>query len=249
MTETPAGDTLLEGSHVVVASPKGQGSIFGKLGMLGGGIGALVGSAIDNSRAQSAAKESAGSAIDRLKLKWFNEMNASLKKLADESPDQYKLVIGTTEEPGIKLRVYGRLSPTKTEGDFSATVAVKTRLKDADDKEVRREYSYVLFPARSIGGDNGWAAQGPTSLKASSEIAVMRLARVIAEDVSGAYKSKLAADDLPTLLWKPPLAEQPLTYYIVEETDDVYLVIPSFRGKPLRGLLLVLDKAFVKKES
>ena len=80
MTETPSDDTLLDGSHVVVALVGGQGKLFGIIGMLGGGLVALLGSAIDNARTQSTAKESTGFAIDMMKLKWFNEMNAALKK-------------------------------------------------------------------------------------------------------------------------------------------------------------------------
>jgi hypothetical protein len=249
MTETPAGDTLLEGSHVVLAAPKGQSSIFSKLGMVGGGIGALLGSAIDNSRAQTAAKESAGNAIDRLKLKWFNELNAALKKLSTDEPDQFKLTIGTQDDPGAKLRVYARLSQTKTEGEFSAMLAVKARFKDADDKDVRREYSHVLMPARAVSGDNSWTAEGPTSLRASTDVAITRLARVIAKDLQGMYGAKRVAEDLPTLSWKPPIAEQAITYFIVDETGDAYVVHPSFRGKPLRALLAILEKSLVKKEN
>ena len=48
MTETPAGETLLEGSHVLVAPAGGQSKLFGMMGMLGGAIGAAPGTAIDN---------------------------------------------------------------------------------------------------------------------------------------------------------------------------------------------------------
>lgn len=249
MTETPAGDALLEGSHVIVASPKGQGSLFGTIGMLGGAVGALFGTAIDSSRAQASARESAGAAIDRLKLKWFNEMNAALKKLATDEPEQFKLVSGTQDDPGAKLRVFARLAKTKNENEFSATLSVKARFKDADDKDTRRDYSHPLTPARPIVGENSWTSDGPSSLRATSDVALTRLARVIAKDLQGAYAAKRAADDLPTISWKPPSAEQAITYYVVEETDDTFVVHPSFRGKPARPLLLLLDKSMVKKEN
>ncbi len=246
MNETVAGDALIEGSHVLVGTSSGQGSIFSKLGMLGGGIGAMLGSAIDNSVAQSAAKDSAGSAINALKLKWFNEMNAAIKKIAAAAPEKYKLEIGTPEDPGTKLRVFARITEAKATGQFWATLSVKARIKDAEGKETRRDYLYMLNPPRPMTGEGGWTTQGPSSLRAASDAAVERLALVIAKDVTGAYTSKFVAKDLPAISWKVAGAEAINTSFLIEETEDTYVVFPSLNGKPLRFSVFVLDKANLK---
>ncbi len=248
MTETPAGDALLEGSHVLVAPAGGQGKVFSTIGMLGGAIGALVGTGIDSARAQNAAKEGAGSAIDALKLKWFNEMNAALEKLATESPEKYKVTKGTPEEPGVKLRVFARLSPAKAEPQYAASLGVKTRFKGADDKEIRRDYSYPLFPHRALSGDGSWTAAGATSLRESSTVAINRLAPLIARDVNGELQSLITADALPAITIRLPGSEQPTKYFLIEETEDTYLVVPSIRDRPARFFWVLLDKSLVKKE-
>ena len=248
MTETPAGDTLLEGSHVIVAPAGGQGKLFGTIGMVGGALGALLGTAIDSAQAQSAAKESTRTVGDALKLKWFNEMNAALNKLASDAPEKYKITVGTPEEPGAKLRVFARLAPQKTEGQFSASIGVKTRFNGPDEKEIRRDYAYPLFPNRALVGEGSLTSAGPTSLRESSATAINRLAPLIARDVSGALQSVITAETLPPITLRLPNTEQPTKYFLVEETDDVYVVVPNFRDRPARFYWIMLDKAQVKKE-
>ena len=138
------------------------------IGMLGGGLGALLGSAIDNSRAQAVAKESTAAPTEALKLKWFNEMNAALNKLASDNPEKFKVTVGTPEEPGAKVRVFARITAAKTEGLFATSIGVKTRFNSPENKEIRREYLYPLFPDRALVGDGSWTAEGPTSLRESS---------------------------------------------------------------------------------
>lgn len=248
MTETPAGDTLLEGSHVIVAPAGGQSKLFGTIGMVGGALGALLGSAIDNAQAQSAAKGSTATVADALKLKWFNEMNAALGKLASDNPDKYKITVGTPDEPGAKVRVFARLTPQKAEGQFSVSIGVKTRFPGPEDKEIRRDYAYPLFPHRALVGEGSLTSPGPTSLRESSVTAINRLAPLIARDVSGALQSVISADTLPAITLRLPNTEQPTKYFLVEETDDVYVVVPNFRDRPARFYWIVLDKAHVKKE-
>lgn len=247
MTETPAGDALLEGSHVLVAPADGQGKFFSTIGMAGGAIGALLGTTIDRARAESAAKEGAGSAIDALKLKWFNEMNAAIEKVATQSPDRYKVTRGTAEDPGVKLRVFARLSPARTQGQYAAALGVKTRFKSADDKEIRRDYSHPLHPSRAIAGDGGWTAAGPSSLRESSAIAIDRLAKLIARDVNGELQSLVMADTLPVITLSLPGNDQPIKYFLVEETEDTFLVVPNVRDRPARFFWVLLDKAHAKR--
>ena len=72
----------------------------------------------------------------------------------------YKLEIGTSEEPGVKLRVYARLAGTKTEGKFSGSLVVKTRFNRPDDKKIHRDYSYAVFPSRPISGEDSRQLRG-----------------------------------------------------------------------------------------
>jgi hypothetical protein len=247
-TETVAGDTLLPESHIVVGAPQGQSSFFGRaLGIVGGGIGGLIGSAVDNSRAQSAAKETVGSAVDMLRLKWFKEMNEALQQASENEP-QYKVTTGTAEDPGVKIRVFTRLSQSKPEGPISATMTARTRQKLADsDKEARRDYVYIGLGAKAMTGEGSWTAQGPTSLRETTDLAVKRLAEVIVRDLSAAYAAKYTADDLKTVSWKAAGAEQVASFYAVDETVNTLVLFPSVRGKPFRGSLLVVDKAWLEK--
>jgi hypothetical protein len=247
-TETPAGDTLLEGGHVFVAPASGQGKLFGTIGMVGGALGALLGTAIDSAQAQATAKESAGTAADALKLKWFNEMNTALNQLASDNTEKYKIKVGTPDEPGAKLRVFARLTPTKTEGQFSTSIGAKTRFNGPDEKEIRRDYAYPLFPNRALVGEGSWTAQGAASLRESSATAINRLAPLIARDVNGALQAVITAETLPAISLRLPNSEQPTKYFLIEETDEVYLVVPNFRDRPARFFWIMLDKAHVKKE-
>ena len=248
MTETPAGDTLLEGSHVLVAPAGGQSKLFGTIGMLGGAIGAVLGTAIDNSRAQATAKDSTAAATDALKLKWFNEMNAALNKLASDNAAKFKVIVGTPEEPGTKLRVFARITAAKPEGQFATSIGVKTRFIGAEDKEIRRDYAYPLFPNRALVGDGSWTAEGPTSLRESSAAAINRLAPLIARDINGALQSVISAETLPAISLRLPGNDQPNKYFLIEETDEAFLVVPNVRDRPARFYWILLDKAHVTKE-
>ena len=85
-------------------------------------------------------------------------------------------------------------------------------------------------------------------MRESSVSAINRLAPLIARDVSGALQSVISADTLPAITLRLPNTEQPTKYFLLEETDDVYVVVPNFRDRPARFYWIVLDKAHVKKE-
>ncbi len=248
MTETPAGDALLPDSHVIFAAPKGQSSIFGGvLGIVGGGIGGLIGSAIDNARAQSAAKEGAGDSINQLKIKWFNEMNAALKLVGEKNP-KFRVEMGTVEDPGIKVRVYARMTPAKPEGHYSASLVARTRQRDpVTEKESNRNYFYFGVEARPIAGDGGWASIGDSSLRAATAIGVDRLAEAIAKDANGAYKDQYASENLKKVTWKFKDLDQPISIFVIEETDATIIAFPVNRDKASKFAVLVYEKSWIEK--
>jgi hypothetical protein len=85
-------------------------------------------------------------------------------------------------------------------------------------------------------------------LRESSATAVNRLAPLVARDISGAFQSVFAGETLPAITLRLPNTEQPTKYFLIEETEDVYVVVPNFRDRPARFYWIMLDKAQVKKE-
>lgn len=217
MSETPATDNLVDNSQVFLA---GDSEKHKWLGVFGGGVGALVGIAIDrsNNGVETSAKETLSI---KFKKPLLNIIRESSKINVVDSQSAADMIL----LPSARL-IKDNASLYHIE--FRLTV----RYKDPVKKSLSTaNYWFIGKEALPITGENGWSFNNAERLKGFSNIALSSLMKLTIKEMLGDYRKPVVSPKVMNL--KTPYMEG-VTKVIYRDTyGENVLVSIIFNGDPI----------------
>src|SRR5258708_1954994 len=214
-TETPAEDYLIPDSQVFIAGKGGAARYF-----------SLLGVAIDKSRNESAISGSA----DAFRVNFKEQLAQALKVVSAKSSPWGQAPALVETGGDILMLPAARLVMRDDESKADLSFRVTVRFKDVAGDEGRKNYWYP-YGVRPLAGNGGWADQNPALFKTAGNQARMRLAQVIVEDASGAYRKTVEPGNQRTIRWKALTNERAVSGVLLKEQTEYLVVIPMLNER------------------
>lgn len=232
-TEAPSGDHLIPDSQVFVGSLPGASRWLGLLGI-----------AIHTATNEQAAGPSVSTAF---RARFDETLTQALGVLvAGETAPEASFVL--VDQPyDVKLLPSARFEVDERGQAFlSFRLTVRTKSPDATS-EVTRNFLHGVPGLRPLDGPGGWTENDAEAFRGLARSAMERLCQAFALDAVGRFEQSLSPEG-QRVVTITPLAEGKaiIRAVLLGQTDEILIVMPMLRDRPLRSTMQVIDRAAVK---